>query len=63
MGDPRFGAPDLDAKGGIIAMDAKTGDVRWTFNDGSGDHQAWLVATDGERLFALHGTALHALPV
>ncbi|MEU2565814.1 PQQ-binding-like beta-propeller repeat protein [Streptomyces althioticus] len=63
VGDTLFGATDLDAKGGIIAMDAKTGDVRWTFNDGSGDHHAWLAATDGERLFALHGTALHALPV
>src|SRR5690606_29507535 len=54
VGDTLFGATDLDAKGGIIAMDAKTGDVRWTFNDGSGDHHAWLAATDGERLFALH---------
>ncbi|MYW52620.1 PQQ-binding-like beta-propeller repeat protein [Streptomyces sp. SID8376] len=63
VGDTLFGATDPDVKGGIIVMDAKTGDVRWTFNDGSGDHHAWLVVTDGERLFALHGTALHALPV
>ncbi|MFJ8907914.1 PQQ-binding-like beta-propeller repeat protein [Streptomyces sp. NPDC102351] len=63
VGDTLFGATDLDTKGGIIAMDAKTGDVRWTFNDGSGDHHAWLAATDGERVFALHGTALHAIPV
>ena len=40
VGDTLFGAPDLDVKGGIIAMDAKTGDVRWTSNDGSGDHHA-----------------------
>ncbi|GAA0681097.1 hypothetical protein GCM10009536_09650 [Streptomyces thermocarboxydus] len=40
MGDTLFGAPDLDAKGGIIAMDTKTGDVRWTSNDGGSDHHA-----------------------
>ncbi|MER5995595.1 PQQ-binding-like beta-propeller repeat protein [Streptomyces viridosporus] len=62
-GGTLYGATDLDEEGGVIAMDAKTGEVRWTFNDGSGDHHAWLVATDGERVFALHGTELHALPV
>ncbi|MFF3715596.1 PQQ-binding-like beta-propeller repeat protein [Streptomyces prasinus] len=62
-GGTLYGATDLDEKGGVIALDAKTGEVRWTFNDGSGDHHAWLVATDGERVFALHGSKLHALPV
>lgn len=62
VGDTLYGATDLDKKGGVIAMDAKTGAVRWTFNDGTGDHHAWLVATDGKRVFALHGTKLHALP-
>lgn len=62
-GGTLYGATDLDEKGGVIALDAKTGDLRWTFNDGSGDHHAWLVATDGERVFALHGSKLHALPV
>lgn len=63
VGDTLYGATDLDTEGGVIAMDAKTGEVRWTFNDGTGDHHSWLVATDGERVFALHGTELHALPV
>ncbi|MGW9396351.1 outer membrane protein assembly factor BamB family protein [Streptomyces sp. NPDC055642] len=62
-GDTLYGATDLDPEGGIIAMDAKNGAVRWTFNDGTGDHHSWLVATDGKRVFALHGTKLHALPV
>lgn len=62
-GGTLYGATDLDDKGGIIALDAKTGDVRWTFNDGTGDFHAWLVATDGKRVFALHGKKLHALPV
>ncbi|MEW1631907.1 PQQ-binding-like beta-propeller repeat protein [Streptomyces sp. NPDC089173] len=58
-----YGATDLDEKGGVHAIDARTGALRWTFNDGSGDHHAWLVATDGKRVFALHGTKLHALSV
>ncbi|MFF0534462.1 PQQ-binding-like beta-propeller repeat protein [Streptomyces coelicoflavus] len=62
-GDTLYGATDLDKKGGIIAMDARTGAVRWTFNDKTGDYHAWLVATDGKRVFALHGKKLHALPV
>lgn len=62
-GGTLYGATDLDDKGGVIAMDAQTGDVRWTFNDGTGDYHAWLVATDGKRVFALHGTRLHALGV
>jgi hypothetical protein len=33
-----------------------------TFNDGSGHYHAWLVATDGTHVFALHGEDLHALP-
>ncbi|MGX1116467.1 outer membrane protein assembly factor BamB [Streptomyces ambofaciens] len=61
-GDTLYGATDLDKQGGIIAMDASTGKVRWTFNDKTGDYHAWLVATDGKRVFALHGKQLHALP-
>ncbi|MCT2590754.1 PQQ-binding-like beta-propeller repeat protein [Streptomyces sp. N2-109] len=57
-----YGATDLDKQGGIVAIDPKTGDLHWTFNDKSGDHHAWLVATDGKRVFALHGKKLHALP-
>ncbi|MGQ4450787.1 PQQ-binding-like beta-propeller repeat protein [Streptomyces griseus] len=58
-----YGATDLDKQGGVHAFDAKTGALRWTFNDKSGDFHAWLVATDGKHVFALHGKKLHALPV
>lgn len=58
-----YAATALDEQGGVIAIDPKTGAVRWTFNDKSGDYHAWLVATDGKHVFALHGTKLHALPV
>ncbi|MCI4040449.1 PQQ-binding-like beta-propeller repeat protein [Streptomyces sp. TRM75563] len=57
-----YGATDLDKQGGVHAFDAKTGALRWTFNDKSGDFHAWLVATDGKHVFALHGKKLHALP-
>ncbi|MFD3798665.1 PQQ-binding-like beta-propeller repeat protein [Streptomyces californicus] len=62
VGGTLYGATDLDPEGGVHAVDAKTGALRWTFNDGSGDHHAWLVATDGKHVFALHGKKLHALP-
>lgn len=62
VGGVLYGATDLDKQGGVVAIDAKTGDLRWTFNDKSSDYHAWLVATDGKRVFALHGKKLHALP-
>ncbi|GAB3962377.1 outer membrane protein assembly factor BamB family protein [Streptomyces sparsus] len=62
-GGTLYGATALDKQGGVHAFDAKSGDLRWTFNDGSGDHHAWLMATDGKHVFALHGKKLHALPV
>ncbi|TLS46899.1 hypothetical protein FE633_07365 [Streptomyces montanus] len=62
VGGTLYGATDLDKRGGIHAFDTKTGALRWTFNDNSGDYHAWLVATDGTHVFALHGKNLHALP-
>ncbi|MFE0221377.1 hypothetical protein ACFW0U_10965, partial [Streptomyces albidoflavus] len=56
-------ATPLDKPGGVAALPAPPGELRWTFNDGTGDYHAWLVATDGKRVFALHGKKLHALPV
>ncbi|MFW6695689.1 PQQ-binding-like beta-propeller repeat protein [Streptomyces sp. MAR4 CNX-425] len=62
-GGTLYGATDLDRRGGVHAFDAGTGALRWTFNDGTGDYHAWLVATDGTHVYALHGRKLHALPV
>ncbi|MFD4115893.1 PQQ-binding-like beta-propeller repeat protein [Streptomyces niveus] len=62
VGGVLYGATSLDKQGGVVAIDAKTGELHWTFNDKSGDSHAWLVATDGKRVFALHGKKLHALP-
>ncbi|MEV6121787.1 PQQ-binding-like beta-propeller repeat protein [Streptomyces sp. NPDC052077] len=61
-GDTVYGASQLDDDGGVHAFDAATGELRWTYNDGSGDLQRWYVASGGERLAALHGRRLHALP-
>ncbi|MFI6875630.1 PQQ-binding-like beta-propeller repeat protein [Streptomyces sp. NPDC050400] len=63
VGRTLYAATELDEKGGVHAIDAETGKLRWTFNDGSGDYHQWLVATDGKHVFALHGKKLHALPV
>ncbi|CCK29315.1 hypothetical protein BN159_4936 [Streptomyces davaonensis JCM 4913] len=61
-GSTLYAATDLDKQGGVHAIDAKTGNLLWTFNDKSGDYHSWLVATDGKHVFALHGEQLHALP-
>ncbi|MEU3895299.1 PQQ-binding-like beta-propeller repeat protein [Streptomyces sp. NPDC045251] len=61
-GGTLYGATRLDKRGGVHAVDARSGDLLWTFNDESGDYHAWLVATDGKHVFALHGKNLHALP-
>ncbi|WP_395358058.1 PQQ-binding-like beta-propeller repeat protein [Streptomyces sp. YH02] len=63
VGSTLYAATDLDEKGGVHAIDAESGKLRWTFNDGSGDYHKWLIATDGKLVFALHGKKLHALPV
>lgn len=62
VGDTLYGATELDEGGGIHAFDARTGALRWTFNDKSGDLEEWHVAASGEQVFALHGKKLHALP-
>jgi outer membrane protein assembly factor BamB len=61
-GGTLYGATELDEGGGVHAFDAATGALRWTFNDGSGDIKQWRVAAEGERVYALHGPKLHALP-
>ncbi|MFF2652870.1 PQQ-binding-like beta-propeller repeat protein [Streptomyces sp. NPDC058045] len=60
--DTLYGGTELDDRGGVHAFDVKTGALRWTFNDNSGDFHEWLVATDGTHVFAHHGKKLHALP-
>ncbi|WP_035796698.1 outer membrane protein assembly factor BamB family protein [Kitasatospora mediocidica] len=51
------------ADAGVVALDAATGAVRWTFRDASPAADVWTVSTDGRRVFAGRGTYLHALSV
>ncbi|WP_280728064.1 PQQ-binding-like beta-propeller repeat protein [Kitasatospora sp. MAA4] len=51
------------ADGGVVALDAATGAVRWTFRDSSPGVDVWTVSTDGRRIFAGRDAYLHALPV
>ncbi|MGV9692884.1 outer membrane protein assembly factor BamB family protein [Streptomyces sp. NPDC003444] len=57
-----YAATELDPKGGVLAFDARTGKLRWTYNDGTGAVDKWYVAASGKRLAALHGKRLTALP-
>ncbi|MEE1770238.1 PQQ-binding-like beta-propeller repeat protein [Streptomyces sp. JV185] len=57
-----YGATEFDEDGGVHAFDAATGKLRWTYNDHTGDIQQWYVAAAGERLAAMHGKRLYALP-
>ncbi|MEU9360819.1 PQQ-binding-like beta-propeller repeat protein [Streptomyces sp. NPDC048301] len=61
-GGTLYGATQFDKNGGVQAYDAGTGKLRWTFNDGQRKEDQWYVAAAGERLAALHGDRLQALP-
>ncbi|SFX80921.1 PQQ-binding-like beta-propeller repeat protein (plasmid) [Streptomyces atratus] len=57
-----YGATEFDEDGGVHAFDAATGKLRWTYNDHTGDIQQWYVVAAGDRLAAMHGKRLYALP-
>ncbi|WP_257231343.1 PQQ-binding-like beta-propeller repeat protein, partial [Streptomyces sp. UH6] len=62
-GDVLYAATELNDRGGVYALDVKTGDYLWTYNDGSGELDEWFVTTTGTGVFCLHGKRLTALPV
>ncbi|MFK3733682.1 PQQ-binding-like beta-propeller repeat protein [Streptomyces sp. NPDC088090] len=62
VGTTLYAATELDDKGGILAFDARDGKLRWRYNDGSGAMDQWYVVAAGNRLAALHGERLTALP-
>ncbi|MFC8453218.1 PQQ-binding-like beta-propeller repeat protein [Kitasatospora sp. NPDC057223] len=49
--------------GGVWALDAATGEVRWVFQDSGPGVDFWRLSTDGEHLFAGHDDVLYSLPV
>lgn len=62
VGGTLYGATQFDEKGGVLAFDARTGKLRWTWNDGTSAIEKWYVVASGNRLAALHAKRLSALP-
>ncbi|MEU9209061.1 PQQ-binding-like beta-propeller repeat protein [Streptomyces sp. NPDC048415] len=60
-GKTLYGASYMDS-GGIFAMEAKTGETRWVYNDSKTPGEPWLVAISGNRLLVTHGYEIYALP-
>ncbi|MFD4138969.1 serine/threonine-protein kinase [Streptomyces sp. NPDC058572] len=48
--------------GGVYAFDAKTGTLRWTYNDGVEADSEWQIARAGNRILVAHEDHLYALP-
>ncbi|MGX1561031.1 protein kinase domain-containing protein [Streptomyces sp. NPDC055506] len=48
--------------GGVIALEAKTGDVRWTWTDNKDSGAPWQIALAGNRLLVTNGPEIYAMP-
>ncbi|MFB7084874.1 PQQ-binding-like beta-propeller repeat protein [Streptomyces sp. NPDC056296] len=48
--------------GGIVALEARTGKLRWTYSDNKSVGEPWQVTGDGNRLLVTHGHEVYALP-
>ncbi|MFI6371567.1 PQQ-binding-like beta-propeller repeat protein [Streptomyces sp. NPDC050546] len=48
--------------GGVIALEAKTGDVRWTWTDSTDSGAPWQIAPAGNRLLVTNGPEIYAMP-
>ncbi|MFF9811370.1 PQQ-binding-like beta-propeller repeat protein [Streptomyces coeruleorubidus] len=48
--------------GGIIALEAKTGKVRWTWSDDKDSGSPWQIASAGNRLLVTNGPEIYAMP-
>jgi hypothetical protein len=46
---------------GIVALEAKTGRLRWTYTDSKVGEDSWQLALSGNRLMATHGPEIYAL--
>ncbi|UUU37209.1 PQQ-binding-like beta-propeller repeat protein [Streptomyces sp. CA-210063] len=62
VGDTLYGATTFDKDGGVHAFDVKSGKLRWTYNDNTGDNKEWYVMAAGNRLAVTHGKRIYALP-
>ncbi|MEU0893234.1 PQQ-binding-like beta-propeller repeat protein [Streptomyces massasporeus] len=48
--------------GGVIALETKTGTVRWTWTDDKDSGAPWQIATAGNRLLVTNGPEIYAMP-
>ncbi|MFD5948884.1 serine/threonine-protein kinase [Streptomyces collinus] len=48
--------------GGVIALEARTGAVRWTWSDDKDSGAPWQMATAGNRLLVTNGPEIYAMP-
>ncbi|MFE2459575.1 serine/threonine-protein kinase [Streptomyces sp. NPDC059402] len=48
--------------GGIVALETRTGKLRWTYTDSKAAGEPWQIALAGNRLLATHGHEIYALP-
>ncbi|WP_395575346.1 serine/threonine-protein kinase [Streptomyces sp. BK79] len=48
--------------GGIVALETRTGKLRWTYSDSKATGEPWQTALSGNRLLATHGHEIYALP-
>lgn len=64
---PLLAGPTLFVPGpaaaGVCALDAATGEERWTFRDSGPGVDVWSLSNDPTRLYAGHDDVLHALPL
>ncbi|MEU4983372.1 PQQ-binding-like beta-propeller repeat protein [Streptomyces sp. NPDC021969] len=61
VGSTLYGATG-SVDGGIVALETRTGKLRWTYTDSKAVGEPWQVALAGNRLLATHGHEIYALP-
>ncbi|MGV9623342.1 protein kinase domain-containing protein [Streptomyces tendae] len=61
VGSTLYGATGA-VDGGIVALETRTGKLRWTYTDSKATGEPWQVALAGNRLLATHGQEIYALP-
>ncbi|MCM1937652.1 PQQ-binding-like beta-propeller repeat protein [Streptomyces sp. G3] len=61
VGSTLYGATG-SVDGGIVALETRTGKLRWTYTDSKAAGEPWQIALAGNRLLATHGHEIYALP-
>ncbi|MFE0820729.1 PQQ-binding-like beta-propeller repeat protein [Streptomyces sp. NPDC058794] len=61
VGSTLYGATG-SVDGGIVALETRTGKLRWTYTDSKAVGEPWQIAVAGNRLLATHGHEVYALP-